>query len=84
MRLLATFQDPALVKRGLDYAVSGKVRNQDSAIQVAIALGDVSTREQTWNYVVTNWDKVQAQFTTAIGADVVYSTGSFCFRGRPR
>jgi aminopeptidase N/puromycin-sensitive aminopeptidase len=27
---------------------------------------------------VTNWDKVQAQFTTAIGADVVYSTASFC------
>jgi aminopeptidase N len=78
LRLLAIFEDPALVKRGLDYAVSGKVRNQDSAIQVAMALQDVSTRDQTWKYVVTNWDKVQAQFTTAIGAYVVDSTASFC------
>jgi aminopeptidase N len=78
LRLLARFEDPALVKRGLDYAVSGKVRNQDSSIQVAIALQDVSTRDQTWNYVVTNWDKLQAQFTTFNGADVVDSTASFC------
>ncbi|HEY1897434.1 MAG TPA: M1 family metallopeptidase [Terracidiphilus sp.] len=78
LRHLAMFRDPALVKRGLDYAVSGKVRNQDSAIQVAIALQDVSTRDQTWNYIKTNWDRVQAQFTTAIGADVVGSTSSFC------
>jgi hypothetical protein len=78
LRLLATFQDSALVKRGLDYAISDKVRNQDSAIQVAIALGDVSTRDQTWNYMVTNWDKVQAQFTTASGAYVVDSASSFC------
>jgi aminopeptidase N len=78
LRLLARFQDPALVKRGLDYAVSGKVRNQDSAIQIAIALWDVSTRDQTWNYVTINWDKVQAQFTTFNGAYVVDSTASFC------
>jgi aminopeptidase N/puromycin-sensitive aminopeptidase len=78
LRLLAMFQDSTLVKRGLDYAVSDKVRNQDSAIQVAIALGDVSTRDQTWNYMVTNWDKVQAQFTTASGAYVVDSAASFC------
>jgi aminopeptidase N/puromycin-sensitive aminopeptidase len=78
LRLLATFQDSTLVKRGLDYAVSSKVRNQDSAFQVAIALGDVSTRDQTWNYMVTNWDKVQAQFTTGLGAYVVDSAASFC------
>jgi aminopeptidase N len=78
LRLLAMFQDQALLKRGLDYAVSDKVRNQDSAIQVAIALQNVSTRDQTWNYVTTNWDKVQAQFTTESGAYVVDSTASFC------
>jgi aminopeptidase N/puromycin-sensitive aminopeptidase len=78
LRLLAMFQDSTLVKRGLDFAVSSKVRNQDSAIQVSIAIQDVSTRDQAWNYVMTNWDKVQAQFTTAIGAEVVLSTSSFC------
>ena len=38
LRLLAEFEDPALVQRSLDYAASGKVRNQDAAIQFAIAL----------------------------------------------
>ena len=78
LRLLARFEDPALVKRGLDYALSGKVRNQDSARQFAIALQDVSTRDQAWNYVKTNWDRVQAQLTTGSGADIVHSTSSFC------
>jgi aminopeptidase N len=78
LRLLAMFQDPALVKRGLDYAVSDKVRNQDSAIQIAMTLQDVSTRDLAWNYVATNWDRVQAQFTTATGAYVVDSAAAFC------
>ena len=41
LRLLAEFEDPALVKRALEYAVSGKVRSQDAAIQFAIALADL-------------------------------------------
>jgi len=78
LRLLAQFEDPALVKRSLDYAVSGKVRNQDAAIQFTTALQIDATRDQAWQYIKTNWDKVQAQFTTSMGAYVVGSTGSFC------
>ena len=78
LRLQAEFEDPALLKRALDYAVSGKVRNQDAIIQFAIALQSDKTREFTWNYVKTNWDKVQAQFTTAMGSILVSSTSSFC------
>jgi aminopeptidase N/puromycin-sensitive aminopeptidase len=78
LRLQAEFQDPALLERALDYAVSGKVRNQDAAIQIAIALGTAETRDQAWKYVQTHWDKVQAQLTTARGGTLVGSTGSFC------
>jgi aminopeptidase N/puromycin-sensitive aminopeptidase len=78
LRLLAEFEDPALVQRSLDYAASGKVRNQDAAIQFAIALQIDENREQAWKYIQNNWDKVQAQFTTAMGAMLVGSTGSFC------
>ena len=78
LRLLAQFEDPALVQRSLDYAASGKVRNQDAAIQFAIALQIDATRDQAWKYIQTNWDKVHAQFTTEIGAIVVGSTGAFC------
>ena len=76
--LLAVFQSPALVQRSLDYAVSGKVRNQDAAGLIAGALRAEETRDQAWKYIQANWDKVQAQFTTATGSWVVGSTGSFC------
>ncbi len=78
LRLLAEFENPELVKRSLDYAVSGKVRNQDAVIQFAIALGVDENRDQTWKYIQDNWEKVQAQFTTELGAALVGSTGNFC------
>ncbi len=78
LRLLAQFQDPALVQRSLDYAVSDKVRNQDAAIQFAIALYVEENRDQAWKYIQDNWKQVQAQFTTEMGARLVSSTGTFC------
>ena len=78
LRLLAQFENPALLQRALDYSVSGKVRNQDAVIQFVIALSIDKNREQTWKYIQNNWDKVQAQFTTEMGAYLVGSTGNFC------
>jgi aminopeptidase N/puromycin-sensitive aminopeptidase len=78
LRALVVFKDPTLEKRGLDYAVSGKVRNQDAVIQFAIALQDSNTRELAWQYIQDNWPKVQAQITTMMGGTLVGSTGSFC------
>jgi aminopeptidase N/puromycin-sensitive aminopeptidase len=78
LRLLAEFEDPALVERALDYAASGKVRNQDAAIQFAIALQIPENRDQAWTYIQANWDRVQIQFTTSLGSIVVRSAGSFC------
>jgi aminopeptidase N/puromycin-sensitive aminopeptidase len=78
LRLLARFENPTLAQRAFDYAISPKVRNQDSAIQLAIALGHTATRDQTWGLIKRNWDKVQAQFTTAMGSYVVSGTSSFC------
>jgi aminopeptidase N/puromycin-sensitive aminopeptidase len=78
LRLLAQFEDPALVQRSLDYAVSGKVRNQDAAIQIAYALQVDDTRDLAWKYIQANWEKVQAQLTTEMGGVLVSSTGSFC------
>jgi aminopeptidase N/puromycin-sensitive aminopeptidase len=81
LRLLAEFEDPALVERALDYAASTKVRNQDAAIQFAYALEINGTRDQAWKYIQDHWDKVQAQFTTSMGAYVVDAAGSFCTAG---
>jgi aminopeptidase N/puromycin-sensitive aminopeptidase len=78
LRLLAEFQDPALVQRSLDYAASGKVRNQDAAIQFATPLENEETRAQAWNYIKNNWSKVQAQLAIGMGGHIVRQAGDFC------
>jgi aminopeptidase N len=78
LQALARFQDPALEKRALDYAVSGKVRNQDSTFVFTTELQDDRTRELAWQFVQDNWPKVQAQITTAMGGYLVGATGNFC------
>lgn len=81
---LALFRNPALLRRALDYATSGKVRNQDSILLVAIAMRDRDTRSNAWNYIQKNWDKVQAQLTTMMGSRLVGATGSFCTTAKAR
>jgi aminopeptidase N/puromycin-sensitive aminopeptidase len=78
LHTLARFRDPALVTRTLDYTVSGQVRNQDSWTVLAALLRNRETRDQTWDYIRKNWDKVRAQFTANSGTRVVAATGSFC------
>jgi aminopeptidase N/puromycin-sensitive aminopeptidase len=78
LQLLAEFEDPALEKRSLDYAVSGKVRNQDALIQFAIALQDDATRDLAWSYVKSHWEAVRALLTPELGNALVGSSGAFC------
>ena len=78
LRLLPQFNNPELTARALDYAVSGKVRNQDAAVLIIIALSKPESREQAWSFIKNNWTKVQSQLTTAMGGYLVSSTGSFC------
>jgi len=78
LQTLAEFEDPVLVQRSLDYAVSGKVRNQDAAIQLAISMQNDKTREQAWAYIQKNWEKVQTLLTPEMGSILVGSTSNFC------
>jgi len=71
LRLLAQFENPELAKRSLDYALSGKVRNQDAAIQFAIALQNPATRDLAWKYVQDNWDAIHALLTPEMGSILV-------------
>jgi aminopeptidase N/puromycin-sensitive aminopeptidase len=78
LRLLAQFRSPDLVKRALDYAMSPEVRNQDAGYQFAIPLAYRQTRNVAWDYMKSNWDKVQAQLTTYTDGVLVSYTGYFC------
>jgi aminopeptidase N len=79
---LANFHDPALIRRALDYATSGQVRNQDAIFLFVVALRSRDTRPVAWDYIQKNWDKVHAQMTTMMGGYLVQATGTFCSADR--
>jgi len=76
--LLVQFDDAALLERALTYAVSNKVRNQDTAILFAIALQIPENRDAAWNFIKSHWNQIEPQLTTDSGSYVVGSAGSFC------
>jgi aminopeptidase N/puromycin-sensitive aminopeptidase len=78
LRKLIQFTNPELLRRALEYSVSDKVRNQDTAYELANGLETPENRGQTWNFIKTHWDAVQAQFTTDLGSYVVAASGNFC------
>jgi len=82
LRLLALFRDPDLERRSLEYAVSGKVRNQDAVFQLLLPMRYPETRPIAWDFIRQNWDKVQAQLTTGVGAYLISGASSFCSEGK--
>lgn len=78
LRMLALFRNPELEERGLAFAVSGKVRNQDAVIQLLIAMRQPETRDVAWTFIRDHWDQVKAQITTAMGGYLVSGAGAFC------
>ncbi len=70
LRQLPQFTDPALLNRALEYIVSSKVRNQDTAIELAIALRIPENRDQAWSFIKSHWEQVHAQLTTQTPAAI--------------
>jgi aminopeptidase N len=78
LRELVTFRNPDLLERALEYSVSSKVRNQDSAIQFNLAMRIPENRDQAWKFIKTHWDQVKTEFTPEMGSYFVAGTGNFC------
>ena len=79
LHMMAQFEDPELVKRSLDFATSGKVRNQDVAAQLEVSLSMPNTHDLAWDYVKSHWDSVKGQLTVNLGGSLLAgATGSFC------
>ena len=78
LQMLTVFTDPALVTRAMDYAISGKVRNQDAAIGLGIELQSEENRDLAWSYIQSHWEKVTPLLTPELGNFLVSSTGQFC------
>jgi aminopeptidase N/puromycin-sensitive aminopeptidase len=78
LRELVMFTNPDLLERALEYSVSPKVRNQDSALQFNIAMRIPENRDQAWKFIKTHWNQVQTEFTPEMGSYFVEGAGNFC------
>jgi len=59
---LASFQPKALLERTLARTISGEIRTQDAPFLVSAILGNVYGRELAWDFVKTNWEKMDQLF----------------------
>jgi len=59
---LAAFQPKALLERTLARTISGEIRTQDAPFLVSAILGNVYGRELAWDFVKTNWEKMDQLF----------------------
>ncbi|XP_052816194.1 puromycin-sensitive aminopeptidase-like isoform X1 [Mya arenaria] len=62
-RLLGSTKDEKLIKRTLDFALSDKVRSQDSTFVIAGVTGSVKGREMGWQFVKDNWTEIHKRYT---------------------
>ena len=72
--LTTHFSDSALIARTLDSVAVGQMRNKDGATMLAILVRNRDTRDQAWNYITRNWDRIQVSSRSRL----VPAAGSFC------
>ena len=79
LNALSNFSDPALVDRGLQYALSSKMRSQDTAAYLARFLGNPAINGAAWAFVKAHWQVLEPK-VTIFGGDtsLISSVSSFC------
>ena len=79
---LAWFGDPALVERTLAFALSDRVRTQDTGQLIAGLLVRPASQQATWRVVKAQWPALTRKLGTFQGIPaIVGATGSFCSAG---
>ncbi|OFW01992.1 MAG: hypothetical protein A3I61_00535 [Acidobacteria bacterium RIFCSPLOWO2_02_FULL_68_18] len=76
---LSWFERPALVERTLAFALSDRVRTQDTGQLIAGLLARPASRQAAWRFVQANWPTLTRTLGTFQGIPaIVGATGSFC------
>lgn len=76
---LPYFRDPALVARTLAFAVSPRVRTQDTGTLLAGLLARPWSRELAWTFIKARWTSLTTRLGTFQGIPtIVAATSNFC------
>src|SRR5262249_44847783 len=76
---LASFRDPALLDRALQYALAPEIRSQDEALYLGSFFGNDAALDRAWAFVKAHWSEIEPKVTIA-GSDVnlAASLSAFC------
>jgi len=76
---LASFTDPALVRRTMELALGPEVRSQDTKLVIARELRNEAARDLAWDVLRERWDAVQKKTGEFVGNTVIVGAlSSFC------
>jgi aminopeptidase N len=79
---IADFQDPVLIERGLQFAVSSKLRSQDTALYLAQYMSNPVARAKAWAFIKQHWAALQPKvFVSGGDTYLVNSLSAFCDAG---
>ncbi len=78
---LASFRDPALLQRTLDWALTPEVKNQDAGGLIGrVVSQSPQGRELGWTWIEENWERVSARIPDRMRGRVTLSARTFCDR----
>ena len=76
---LGSFEDPALIDRGLNFALTPDLRSQDAATFIGAFLANPIARPRAWAFLKQHWNQLGPKTTIALGdVRLVESLGAFC------
>ena len=78
---LPQFQDPNLLERTLEYAISPEVRSQDALQVVGSVMANPAGQQIAWDFVRQHWAQIEKAGGPFASAQVVGSTSNFCDAG---
>jgi aminopeptidase N len=76
---LASFRDPALVRRTLDFAMSSEVRSQDTGGVIATLISQPHANAAAWAFTKAQWPAITKKLGTFQGIpEIVQALGAMC------
>jgi aminopeptidase N len=76
---LADFQEPALIQRGLERALTPQLRSQDTAIYLSRFLFNPAARPRAWAFIKEHWAALEPKVMISLGdVNLTRALGTFC------
>lgn len=76
---LSSFEDPALITKGLELSLTSQLRSQDTPTFLGGFLSNDTARPLAWRFIKEHWNALAPKITISLGdVSLVRSLSSFC------